>query len=219
LADIAQRRDLEETVKFLEQMIAGIEVLQSKAKDGDGGQEKVPGFLKGFATGLKQIEETMPKLEIMGQQFAKKLETGLVGAFDNIIDGTKSVGESLKDLGKMLLKEAMRMIIFRAIIAPFTSAFGGFLEGIGLPAPKQQFGGTVSKGKPYLVGEAGPELMVPGATGQIIPNNALGGGVVQNIYIETGVAATVRSEIMNLLPAIAEVSQGSYIDNRKRGRA
>jgi phage-related protein len=39
-------------------------------------------------------------------------------------------------------------------------------------------GGPVSALTPYLVGERGPELFVPGASGSIIPNHALGGGTV-----------------------------------------
>jgi hypothetical protein len=37
-------------------------------------------------------------------------------------------------------------------------------------------GGFVSPTKAYLVGEEGPELFVPGMSGNIIPNNKLGGG-------------------------------------------
>lgn len=41
-------------------------------------------------------------------------------------------------------------------------------------------GGPVSAGKAYLVGERGPELIVPGASGTVVPNSAMG-GFVQNI--------------------------------------
>jgi hypothetical protein len=34
-------------------------------------------------------------------------------------------------------------------------------------------GGNVNNNSPYIVGEAGPELFVPGASGTIIPNHAL----------------------------------------------
>jgi phage-related minor tail protein len=38
-------------------------------------------------------------------------------------------------------------------------------------------GGPVSAfGGPYIVGERGPELFTPGASGSITPNNALGSG-------------------------------------------
>lgn len=36
-------------------------------------------------------------------------------------------------------------------------------------------GGPVSGGSPYIVGERGPELFVPGGSGSIVPNHALGG--------------------------------------------
>ena len=37
-------------------------------------------------------------------------------------------------------------------------------------------GGAVASGTPYIVGEKGPELFVPGASGSIIPNGGMGGG-------------------------------------------
>jgi len=37
-------------------------------------------------------------------------------------------------------------------------------------------GGAVAAGSPYIVGEKGPELFVPGASGSIVPNGGMGGG-------------------------------------------
>jgi tape measure domain-containing protein len=42
-------------------------------------------------------------------------------------------------------------------------------------------GGPVMGGKPYIVGESGPELFTPSTTGSITPNNQLGGGGVTNV--------------------------------------
>ena len=39
--------------------------------------------------------------------------------------------------------------------------------------PIRALGGPVSYGKPYLVGENGPELFVPGMSGRIEPNDKL----------------------------------------------
>lgn len=39
--------------------------------------------------------------------------------------------------------------------------------------PGREKGGTVVAGKPYMVGEAGPELFQPGQTGRIVPNDQL----------------------------------------------
>ena len=43
--------------------------------------------------------------------------------------------------------------------------------------PGRETGGPVSSGKPYIVGEKGPELFVPGNSGSIIPHFAGGGKV------------------------------------------
>ena len=48
-------------------------------------------------------------------------------------------------------------------------------------------GGAVSKGKPILVGERGPELFVPNQTGQITQSarGDVGGGAIVNFNITT----------------------------------
>jgi len=170
-----------------------------------------------LAEAFKNLNNAQTIAQTQAKQFATKFQTGLTQAFDNIIDGTKSVGESLKELGKTLVREAIRMVIFRTIIAPFTGAFGGFLDKIGLPG--RAMGGSVSKGRPYMVGEQGAELFVPGQLGTIIPNHKLGGGVVinQNINFATGVQATVRNEVLQMLPLISQASIGAVSEARRRG--
>ena len=43
-------------------------------------------------------------------------------------------------------------------------------------------GGPVSGGSPYIVGERGPELFVPGSSGNIVPNHEMGGAnIVVNV--------------------------------------
>jgi len=63
----------------------------------------------------------------------------------------------------------------------------------------RELGGGVSSGKPYIVGERGPEIFVPGAGGQITSNSNLkrlgGGNVVVNLYeAPPGTRVNQRSE-------------------------
>jgi hypothetical protein len=51
--------------------------------------------------------------------------------------------------------------------------------------PGRAAGGPVSGGRPYIVGEVGPELFVPSSSGNITPNNALGGSVI-NLTVNAG---------------------------------
>jgi len=50
------------------------------------------------------------------------------------------------------------------------------IEGL----PKRELGGPVAPGQPYLVGERGPEVIVPDQSGMVIPNNALQDGIGAN---------------------------------------
>jgi hypothetical protein len=84
-------------------------------------------------------------------------------------------------------------------------------------AGSRERGGDVIGGRSYLVGENGPEMFTPRGTGTITPNGSSGGGIVQNINISTGVAQTVRAEIMSLMPQIINAAKSAVADARMRG--
>jgi len=60
-------------------------------------------------------------------------------------------------------------------------------------------GGPVSAGAPYLVGESGPEIIVPRQSGTVIPNSAIGGGggtqVIQ-LVVDGRVLASVVNDVL-----------------------
>ena len=68
-----------------------------------------------------------------------------------------------------------------------TDSFAGVSNDVldsvlGSVSGEKALGGPVSSGRSYLVGERGPELFVPGAQGNIVPNNAMGStSVVVNV--------------------------------------
>jgi hypothetical protein len=74
----------------------------------------------------------------------------------------------------------------------FLGAIGnvlGFLVDPFWDRPRPNFkrralGGPVSGGQQYMVGERGPELFVPNQSGNIVPNNAIGGQV--NVTVSAG---------------------------------
>ena len=112
------------------------------------------------------------------------------------------------------------MLIFRTILAPIGGALGIPMSGFG-----KKMGGSVSKGRPYMVGDggngSGAELFVPNQSGTIVPNNKLGGGgvtVVQNISLSGDVSAQIRSQVMSMLPGIADASRGAVLEAQRRGQ-
>ncbi len=65
------------------------------------------------------------------------------------------------------------------------SSTTGSEASTGGPGESLQHGGPVRAGRPYLVGEAGPELIIPRGAGTVVPNRetreAMGGGVTINV--------------------------------------
>lgn len=133
---------------------------------------------------------------------------------------------------------------FSSIISGIGSIFGGGSGGGGtvpLGSPGTTAVSTVTTaatgssapaGQSFLVGERGPEIFTPRASGMITPNNMLnmamsggqrlnggGGGpnITQNFNVTTGVVQTVRAEILNMMPLIKQESVNAVIDARQRG--
>ena len=101
------------------------------------------------------------------------IETGLLRAVR-----TGKLG--FEDLKRSALS-AMDAIAASALRSGVESLFGGSPgDGLGsvltslLGAPGRATGGAVSPGRPYWVGERGPELMVPAAAGSVVPAGATG---------------------------------------------
>jgi hypothetical protein len=65
-------------------------------------------------------------------------------------------------------------------------------------------GGPVSAGRPYLVGEAGPELMVPGQSGTVVPNNRLGGNGGTSVGGGTSVTVVVEGNVIGDVERFAD---------------
>ena len=81
-------------------------------------------------------------------------------------------------------------------MGPFGIPLAGIIAGLGaaqiatIASQKYQgrrLGGRMNQGQPYMVGEAGPEMVVPDRASNVIPNSQLGGGqpVTVNFNINT----------------------------------
>lgn len=59
-------------------------------------------------------------------------------------------------------------------------------------------GGFIGAGRMAWVGEAGPELFVPGRSGQIVPNDQLGGVVIESIVVQANGLSYAEAEQMTV---------------------
>ena len=93
-----------------------------------------------------------------------------------------------------------------------------------IPQPRQR-GGPVHPGQPYVVGEAGRELFVPGQAGSVFSNQALanlqeasGATTINNYYeINGGDELSVERGLLNTIPALEESNRRTL--NRDMRRA
>jgi len=78
-----------------------------------------------------------------------------------------------------------------------------YIPGVNQPGARAG-GGPVTAGSPYMVGERGPELFVPQASGSIVPNGA-GGAPTVNIYVTQplGTPDAISRVVLQALQAAA----------------
>lgn len=157
--------------------------LKDGAQDPDSEQEILSFFQKiadKFAIALGTSVATLgTKIEASGfGDFTRAVEEGLVkaakGFEDALVDAIVTGKANFETFREILRQALARAIVTKFITGPIFDLF-------------KAKGGPVKAGNPYIVGEEGPELFVPGATGTIIPNNNLqgsgrgAGGTVINI--------------------------------------
>jgi hypothetical protein len=153
----------------------------------------------------------------------KSLADGMASAFGNsfkgIIKGTETIKDAFRNMALSIIDQLLQVLVVQQLVSGIST---GLQSAFPKLFPKQAaIGGSVQRGQPVLVGERGAEMFVPSSSGSIIPNKELSGGsgvtVHQTINVTTGVQQTVRSEIANLMPQIAQATQAAVADSRLRG--
>ena len=163
----------------------------------------------------EQIEETQRRTE-RTSQFANQLGFSFSSAFEDAI----LKGKSFSDVLKGLEQDIARVIIRSAITAPLGNAIAGGVQSI-MPSfgGARADGGPVTGGMAYLVGERGPEIVVPRSSGTVIANDRIGGpSITQNFNIDArGADASMVPRLRAEMVAIARASNAELLDSIQRG--
>ena len=158
--------------------------LSAVAGGGGGGGG---GGAAGAASALNDLSDAADRASQMGRQLEQSFETAFVGIVTGSMKAREAIGRLLQDLARLMAQRA-----FQSLFGGAFSGGGGFFSGLfgGFRAD----GGPVSAGKSYIVGERGPELFTPGASGQITSNeNMRGGG---QLVIRLDLSQDVEARIM-----------------------
>jgi hypothetical protein len=188
----------------------------------------------------KQIER---QIELAGL-----LSDSFVGAFRDIANGTETASDAFKKMTIAIIQHIMDVLIFKPLIESLTnalsptslggSAVGGLISNL-FPAANGAaidngnvvpfaYGGVVnsptmfgmSGGRTGLMGEAGPEAILPlkrGAGGKL---GVEGGGNVtvhQSFNFAANGDESVKRIIAEAAPGIAKMTEAQIVNSRQRG--
>jgi hypothetical protein len=129
-------------------------------------------------------------------------------------------GEKLQEVIKAIGRDLLRMVFQQTVTSSLATGISGAIKGaFGMRA----MGGPVSSGSPYVVGERGPELFVPHASGSIVSNSNMnqgGGSAGSSININYNIAAGVtRNELGPILEQERRRLKAEIPDMVRRGGA
>lgn len=167
---------------------------------------------------LKQQLSVAEQMKSLYGDIGMSIKDGVVGAIQGAIDGTKSLQEVasnlLSNIANKLLDVAVNFALFGAVSG--TGTGGGLLGGL---FKKRAQGGSVTAGQPYLVGERGPELFMPGRSGGIARAGSFGGGANIVVNVDAGGTSVQgnQPEGQALGRAIAAAVQAELIKQKRPG--
>jgi hypothetical protein len=231
-----------ETEELFKQAGLSKEITNALGQRMERAQEGIIGFTvetKLLDLQKEKLDEVLKKYPLIGQAAQEAGNLATFGAMQ-MISGAKSAEEVFADflnnIANLLMKAAAQMIttyiaigvarMFAGIPATQSAGdkYGAVAFGGGGPTFNPSAfsggsllgranGGPVTANKPYMVGERGPELFVPGASGNIVPNHAMGGSnIVVNVdatgsnvqgngnqakALGSAIGAAVRAELIN----------------------
>ena len=228
--DLSNVIDVDAFKKEVESLIAII----VGGGEGEGLVPKVADGISNMRQAFNDWKETLGDVDIALQDVAKQGMNKFTDAFTDAITGAKNFGDAMRDMAKSVVDSLIKMLVQYYITKPLfdaiTGSFGGggnanaagnaagtnlggsrSFNGGGFTGMGSRSGGVDGKG-------GFPAILHPNET-VIDHTKGQSSGVVvqQTIYVTTGVQQTVRAEIVQLMPQIAQAAKGAVADARLRG--
>lgn len=198
--------------------------------------------IQGAVARLEAINKEKAALEQM--QSLQQSAADIIGdGLMSMVDGTKTVKDAFRDMARDIIKQLYEVLVIQRLVGNVQSGTGiaGLIGGIfanggafsaGRQIQAYANGGIVggptyfpmAGGKTGLMGESGPEAIMPlkrgkgGKLGVAVEGNSGSVNVVNNINVTGGSdPAAIRAEVAKLMPQITSATKSAVIDARKRG--
>jgi len=174
------------------------------------------------------------------KDLADTIANSMGDALTSIVDGTKSVKDAFKDMARAIIAELYQIYVVKQITGMISSAINPYLPRVPNANGNAFYGGNVipfanggvvgspttfpmSAGRTGLMGEAGPEAIMPlkrGKNGKLGVQAEGGAGDViihQNFNFQANGDDSVKKIIAQAAPQIAQMTKSSIISDRRRG--
>jgi hypothetical protein len=158
----------------------------------------------------KRMMKDIAKFGAFGKKTTKDLGDSFYDMSNRVLGALNQLAMGIKHGGFLgILSGVLNLFLQLGSVGAFGKTLATNINRAPTNASR---GANAIAGKPYMVGERGPEVFVPGASGAIVPNNAMGG---QKVHVTVGVdpangniTAFVNDQIVATAPAIAQAGAG-----------
>ena len=199
--------------------------------------------LRALAEDVAKQEELTKVFEEQRQaqkDLADTIANSMGDALTSIVDGTKSVSDAFKDMARAIIADLYQIYVVKQITGMISAAINPYLPQVPNANGNAFSGGNIvpyadggvvgspttfpmSAGRTGLMGEAGPEAIMPlkrGKDGKLGVQAEGGAGDViihQNFNFQANGDESVKKIIAQQAPAIANMTKKQILDDRRRG--
>jgi phage-related minor tail protein len=185
-------------------------------------------------------QEAIAKMNVAIEESAKRTQQVFDSVFGNLssaIDNFVRTGKlGFKDFARSVIQDMLAMHMKLQAMTLLRGLFSSFMPTVpsanpsmyalnapssGLGIRPRANGGPVDSGMPYLVGERGPEVIIPRSAGTVIPNNQMGMGGTTNVtnnYINAIDAKSFEDRLLGSSNAIWAANQYANKQLASNGR-
>jgi hypothetical protein len=216
LAKAEAARIFDATRTPIQQFVIDMGKAREALKLGDLAQEDFDKFRAGLLDAMvgsaEDFEDFTNKIDAFADEAARNMQDAFADFFfDPFGDGLSGMVKGMADALRKMIANLIASDILSFLNPQGGGGFFGFVKSIF----GRQIGGPVQRGVPVKVGESGPEVFTPGASGSVRPLGAI------NFSPTTIIQGGSGLDINKLIPILDENNRkvkGEFVDELRRGK-
>jgi len=181
--------------------------------------EDVNALIENIGAGIPDLSDKFDGMTEFARTAAQNIQNIFANfLFDPFEGGLRGMLSSFVNMLRQMVAQLIAQQILLSFFGMFTGGTGMFANfakaAVSSLSGTRAMCGPVSSGKSYLVGERGPEIFVPNASGNIVPNNKMGGITLAPVYNIDARGAT--ADLQKALPNILKENNRRIFDELDR---